>query len=98
MEGQKVLYEVKGQIAWIILNRPESLNAVNREMVKSIVNYCREANEDRNVQVVIFRANGEKAFSVGGDFKDRARDTAEVDDVVPDDPVVDRQESASYVS
>lgn len=74
--ADKVLYEVKDKIAWITLNRPESLNAVNREMVKQIVDYCREANEDRNVQIVIFKANGERAFSVGGDIKDRARANA----------------------
>src|SRR4030095_17236634 len=73
MEDQKILYEVKDKIAWITLNRPESLNAVNRDMVKSIVGYCHEAEEDPNVQVVIFKANGERAFSVGGDIKDRAR-------------------------
>ena len=76
MEDQKVLYEVKDQIAWITLNRPESMNAVNREMVRAVVEYCRQANEDRNVQVVIFKANGERAFSVGGDIKDRARANA----------------------
>ncbi len=78
MEDQKILYEVKDKIAWITLNRPESLNAVNRDMVKSIVGYCREAEEDPKVQVVIFKANGERAFSVGGDIKDRARPNAAV--------------------
>jgi enoyl-CoA hydratase len=76
MGDEKVLYEVKDQIAWITLNRPESLNAVNRDMVKSIVGYCREAEEDPKVQVAIFKANGERAFSVGGDIKDRARQNA----------------------
>jgi len=73
MSDEKVLYEVKEKIAWITLNRPESLNAVNRDMVKLIVGYCRDAEADRSVQVVIFKANGERAFSVGGDIKDRAR-------------------------
>ncbi len=76
MADEKVLYEVKDKIAWITLNRPESLNAVNRDMVKSIVGYCREAEEDPKVQVAIFKANGERAFSVGGDIKDRARQNA----------------------
>ena len=76
MANDKVLYEVKDKIAWITLNRPESLNAVNRDMVKLIVDYCREASEDRNVQIVIFKANGERAFSVGGDIKDRVRTSA----------------------
>ena len=81
MAEEKVLYEVKDKIAWITLNRPESLNAVTREMEKLIVDYCREANDDRNVQVVIFRANGEKAFSVGGDIKDRCAARLEAGDV-----------------
>jgi enoyl-CoA hydratase len=91
MADEKVLYEVKDKIAWITLNRPESLNAVNREMVKQIVDYCREANEDRNVQIVIFKANGERAFSVGGDIKDRARANAAASTAEPESPLVLRQ-------
>jgi enoyl-CoA hydratase len=73
MADEKILYDVKDQIAWITLNRPEALNAVNRDMVRAIVGYCKEAEEDRKVQIVVFKANGERAFSVGGDIKDRAR-------------------------
>ena len=91
MEDQKVLYEVKDKIAWITLNRPESLNAVTREMVKLIVGYCREANEDRNVQIVIFKANGDRSFSVGGDIKDRARANAAAPAEEPESPLVLRQ-------
>jgi enoyl-CoA hydratase len=91
MDDQKVLYEVKDRIAWITLNRPESLNAVNREMVKLIVGYCRQAEEDRNVQVLIFKANGERAFSVGGDIKDRARLNAAEAPEPAESPLVLRQ-------
>src|SRR4029450_9331566 len=91
MEDQKILYEVKDKIAWITLNRPESLNAVNRDMVKSIVGYCREAEEDPNVQVVIFKANGERACSVGGDIKDRARLNAASSVDQTESPLVQRQ-------
>ena len=91
MEEQKVLYEVKDQIARITLNRPESLNAVNREMVKAIVGYCRDAEEDPNVQIVIFKANGERAFSVGGDIKDRARQNADEAAKPAESPLVLRQ-------
>jgi enoyl-CoA hydratase len=90
MADEKVLYEVKDRIAWITLNRPESLNAVNRDMVKSIVGYCREAEEDPKVQVVIFKANGERAFSVGGDIKDRARQNAVAVEQT-ESPLVQRQ-------
>lgn len=86
-----MLYEVKDQIAWITLNRPESLNAVNREMVKAIVGYCGQANEDRGVQIVVFKANGERAFSVGGDVKDRARVNAAAAESEPESPLALRQ-------
>jgi enoyl-CoA hydratase len=90
MANQKVLYEVKGKIAWITLNRPESLNAVNQEMQKYLIEYCRQANEDPEVQVVIFNGTGEKAFSVGGDIRDRARANAEAV-TAPESPLVIRQ-------
>src|SRR5918911_4222080 len=97
MEAQKILYEVRDQIAWIILNRPESLNAVNREMVKLIVDYCRNANEDPNVQIVIFRANGERAFSVGGDVKDRARANEAAPDADQESPLILRQQKQAAI-
>ena len=87
----KVLYEVKDKIAWITLNRAESLNAVNRDMVKAIVGYCRDANEDRSVQIVIFKGNGERAFSVGGDIKDRVRASEAAPAEEPESPLVARQ-------
>jgi enoyl-CoA hydratase/carnithine racemase len=93
---EKVLYEARDKIAWITLNRPESLNAVNRDMVKSIVGYCREAEEDSKVQVVIFKGTGERAFSVGGDIKDRARqNAAEVEQA--ESPLVQRQAKNSGI-
>jgi enoyl-CoA hydratase len=96
MPDEKVLYEVKDKIAWITLNRPESLNAVNREMVKSIVEFCRRAEEDHNVQIVIFKGNGERAFSVGGDIKDRARQNAAAVEQ-SESPLVQRQSKYSGI-
>jgi len=91
MDTDKILYEVKDQIAWITLNRPEALNAVNREMVAAIVGYCKQANDDPNVQIVMFKANGERAFSVGGDVKDRARANAAASGTEAQSPLVLRQ-------
>ncbi|HSC43261.1 MAG TPA: enoyl-CoA hydratase-related protein [Candidatus Binatia bacterium] len=96
MADEKVLYEVKDRIAWITLNRPESLNAVNRDMVKSIVEFCRRAEEDHDVQIVIFKGNGERAFSVGGDIKDRARQNA-VAAEQSESPLVQRQSKYSAI-
>jgi enoyl-CoA hydratase len=97
MADEKILYDVKDKIAWITLNRPESLNAVNRAMVADIVGYCKQANDDPNVQVVIFRGNGERAFSVGGDIKDRAR-ANESEQNEPESPLIARQRKQSTIA
>jgi enoyl-CoA hydratase len=89
-QEQRVHYKVKDRIAWITLNRPEALNAVNREMQQLIIQYCRMANEDPQVQVVLFRGAGEKAFSVGGDIKERAKANAELS-TSTESPLVARQ-------
>jgi enoyl-CoA hydratase len=98
MGDEKVLYEVKDKIAWITLNRPESLNAVNRAMVSDVVGYCQEANDDPNVQIVIFKGNGERAFSVGGDIKDRARANEAGTPVQMESPLVTRQKKHSAMA
>ena len=73
MDFQTILFEVRNQIAWITFNRPEVMNAVNQEMGREIVSVCRQAEEDENVRVVIFKGAGEKAFSAGMDLKERAQ-------------------------
>ncbi|HWO42114.1 MAG TPA: enoyl-CoA hydratase/isomerase family protein [Candidatus Eisenbacteria bacterium] len=90
MEEPKVLYEVRDKIAWVTLNRPEALNAVNREMREKIIDRCRAANDDPAVQVVIFRGAGDRAFSVGGDLKERARANA-AESAPGESPLVSRQ-------
>ena len=92
MADEKVLYEVKDKIAWITLNRPESLNAVNRDMVKSIVGYCREAEEDPNVQVVIFKANGERAVLRRRRHQRSGAANAPAVEPEPESPLVQRQD------
>jgi enoyl-CoA hydratase len=96
-DDNKVLYQVKDKIAWITLNRPEALNAVNRAMVSEVVGYCQQANEDPQVEIVIFNGNGERAFSVGGDIKDRAR-ANEAGATQTESPLIARQKKHSAVA
>lgn len=77
MNEEKVLYEVREQTAWITLNRPEALNAINEEMRQRIIVFCSQAQADQNVQVVLFHGAGEKAFTVGGDLKERVQRNAD---------------------
>lgn len=63
-----VLWEKKDGIATITLNRPESLNAINRELVDQLYDTLIEIDQDWDVHVVIFRGAG-KAFCSGADVK-----------------------------
>jgi enoyl-CoA hydratase/carnithine racemase len=72
MEYQTIIYEVNNQIAYVTLNRPESMNAMNRQMTRDLIEACREIEENADVRVAIFTGAGEKSFSAGMDLKERA--------------------------
>lgn len=61
-----VLYEKKERIAYITLNRPEKLNAINQEMIEELQKIWVDFREDHDLWVAILGANG-KAFSAGAD-------------------------------
>ena len=72
MDFQTILYQTRDQIAFITFNRPESLNAMNRQMTRELVDVCQQVEEDSGIRVAIFTGAGEKAFSAGMDLKERA--------------------------
>ena len=72
MEYQTIIYEVKNQIAFVTFNRPESMNAVNRQMTRDLVEACRQVEEDSGIRIAIFTGSGDRAFSAGMDLKERA--------------------------
>lgn len=63
-----VIYEVNDGIATLTLNRPESLNALNLEMIADLQAASSRAAFDPEVRVVIVRGAGEH-FMAGGDLK-----------------------------
>jgi enoyl-CoA hydratase/carnithine racemase len=64
-----VLYEKKGRIAYVTLNRPEALNAYNREVLLESERIWLDFNDDPEIWVGIFTGAGEKAFCAGADLK-----------------------------
>jgi len=71
---QSVLFEATGAVGVLTLNRPQALNAMNVEMLESLLAFQGKVAGDRNIRVVVLRASGEKAFCVGADLKGRAKD------------------------
>lgn len=64
-------YEQNGNLAIITLNRPESMNAFNYEMLRELGQVAESIRINPDIRVVIFTGAGDKAFSVGADLKER---------------------------
>lgn len=70
-ENSFVAREDRGHIAILTLNRPESANALSRDVLLSLSGHLRDIRFDEKVRVVIITASGEKAFCAGADLKER---------------------------
>ncbi|HXH27477.1 MAG TPA: enoyl-CoA hydratase-related protein [Candidatus Polarisedimenticolia bacterium] len=73
--SERVLYEVKDRIARLTLNRPEKLNALNRETLQVLGGLLERASADAAVGVLIVTGAGEKAFVAGADINELATQT-----------------------
>ena len=77
-----VLYALRERgIAWITLNRPESLNAMGGELLPLLGDYLAEAARDPAARVVVITGAG-RGFSSGGDVRGQVR-RRELDAIVP---------------
>ena len=72
-EAQVVLYEVRGAVALVTMNRPEYHNAQNSQMTYGLDAAFRRACDDDDVKVIVLRGAG-KHFSAGHDIGTPGRD------------------------
>ena len=72
-----VLVERDGHIAHLILNRPESLNAIDNTLGEELGAACDSLAAEADVWAIIFRGAGERAFCAGADLKARRDFTPE---------------------
>ena len=63
-----VLYERRGSIAWITINRPEARNVLGPRAFVEMADAWDAAREDSGVRVVVLTATGERDFCCGGDL------------------------------
>ena len=67
-----VLYEKKGAIAYVTVNRPKVLNALNTPTWKDLRTAFEDARDDTAVRGVILTGAGDKAFIAGADISELA--------------------------
>jgi len=64
-----ILKEINKQIAWVTVNRPEVLNAMNESVLTELVSSIQSCIDDTSVGVIILTGAGDKAFVAGADIK-----------------------------
>ena len=66
----EILFDRKGAAGIVTLNRPGALNALTHHMVRLLAAKLAEWKSDAAVTRIVIRANGERAFSAGGDLRE----------------------------
>jgi enoyl-CoA hydratase len=73
---ENLLYEKKGAIAYITLNRPKVLNALKQAVFAELKAAFEDARDDANVRSAILTGSGDKAFAAGADISEMSSYTA----------------------
>ncbi len=82
---ETILYAKKGAIAYVTLNRPKVLNALNKRTWEDLRTAFEDARDDAAVRGVILTGAGDKAFIAGADISELTHLTA-----------VEAEKSSSY--
>jgi enoyl-CoA hydratase len=69
-EFETILYEKKGGIGYITLNRPQVLNVYNLQMRDDLYQVLGALRDDPEVEVAILQGAGERAFCAGADLSE----------------------------
>jgi enoyl-CoA hydratase/carnithine racemase len=89
--AETVLYEKRGSIVVMTLNRPDALNSINRQLRRELAEAITQFDQDQEAFVGIITGAG-RAFCAGRDLKERASDNAAgtqaraADSMYPDRP------------
>ncbi len=67
---ENLVYEKKGAIAYVTLNRPRVLNALNQATWENLRTAFEDARDDAAVRGVILTGAGDKAFIAGADISE----------------------------
>lgn len=75
MAYENILFEIKGRIAYLTLNRPQKMNALNSKTMAELLQALQSVKDDKQVCGVIITGAGDKAFAAGADIGELAQQT-----------------------
>ena len=73
---ETLIFEEKDEVAWIRMNRPDELNALNLPMARELCQATAYCTVEKSVRAVVLTGTG-RAFCAGGDVKKMAQELAE---------------------
>lgn len=73
MTYENILFEAKGKIATITINRPNVLNALNWQTMQEMREALLTVKDDQKIGGIIVTGAGEKSFVAGADIKELAK-------------------------
>ena len=76
MNFENILVEKKNSIAYVTVNRPKVLNALNLATMEELRATFHDIKNDKGIRVVILTGAGEKAFIAGADIGELAKNDA----------------------
>ena len=72
MSYETLLYEIRAGIAYVTVNRPQKLNALNRKAIQDLTDCFEQVGKAGEAGGVILTGAGEKAFVAGADINELA--------------------------
>ncbi|MCG2460887.1 enoyl-CoA hydratase/isomerase family protein [Flavobacteriaceae bacterium F89] len=69
---KNLLVEKEGHLATLTIDRPNKLNALNRETIKELHDAFVALNDDEEIKTIILTGSGDKAFVAGADISEFA--------------------------
>lgn len=74
MTYETILLDIEDGVGIITLNRPESLNAMNRQLGSELHDAVKRLNANEAIGCIVITGAGERAFSAGGDIHEQRED------------------------
>ena len=72
MNYNNIIVEIDEYLAFITINRPKKLNALNKETIAELHNAFRDLEEDSSIRVIVIIGSEDKAFVAGADISEFA--------------------------
>lgn len=72
MALENILTEIKNDVLVITINRPDKLNALNKQTIEELHETLVDAENDKSIRALIITGSGQKAFVAGADIAEFA--------------------------